>query len=222
MRRLYLVLPVYTEVYGGSLHWAWIGQFGVFQWLDESLFWLQLPCLDVAGVSFTKREPVEGIDFLSALVEAARVLEGFNLNGCDIRTSQFGSGDMKTRPAAECVFWSKLSCCSHVYLCILHCTLHTHTHTHGYTHKYTVKGDGVLFAPFYRKWQPLSISVRLQHGIMGIYPAWKAAVIIQKSDASAQVCLCIRLYFMHEYFMWVYSELVLQLYSDIYISVLFL
>lgn len=134
MRRLYLVLPVYTEVYGGSLHWAWIGQFGVFQWLDESLFWLQLPCLDVAGVSFTKWEPVEGIDFLSALVEAARVLEGFNLNGCDIRTSQFGSGDMKTRPAAECVFWSKLSWCSHVYLCILHCTLHTHTRIHAQIH----------------------------------------------------------------------------------------
>ena len=32
-------------------------------------FSCSLPCLDFAGVSFTKWEPVEDIDFLSALVE---------------------------------------------------------------------------------------------------------------------------------------------------------
>lgn len=31
-----------TLLFWASLDWAWIGQFGVFQLLDESLFWLQL------------------------------------------------------------------------------------------------------------------------------------------------------------------------------------
>lgn len=105
-------------------------------------FGCSLPCLDFAGVSFTKWEPVEDIDFLSALVEPDSLgvfffLFFFTLNSCDIRTSLFGFGVIKAQPAAECVFLLKLSR-EHIPVCV-------------HIVQYTVKRGGVQFALFYRK-----------------------------------------------------------------------
>lgn len=58
-----------------------------------------LPCLGLQ-VSGTKREPVESIDFLSALVEPGSFGGALTVNRCDIRTSLFGFGDTEVQPAA--------------------------------------------------------------------------------------------------------------------------
>lgn len=159
-----------TLLFWASLDWAWIGQFGVFQLLDESLFWLQLAMSGFCRRLFYKVGARGGYWLFVSSCWTRQFRSFFfsfffTLNSCDIRTSLFGFGVIKAQPAAECVFLLKLSR-EHIPVCV-------------HIVQYTVKRGGVQFALYYRKWRPLSICVRVQQGIMGTNSCWKAAVVVK-------------------------------------------
>lgn len=139
---------------------AWIGQFGCC-----------LPCFDFAGVSLTKWEPVEDVDFLSAVVEPQR-FGGFLL--CDIRTSLSWVGRYKSATSSRVCILTKtirrmigpMSVTSTCTYCTSHKRINTYTPSRGtmcYLHYFTENGSHYS-----------SLSGCSLHGIMGTYHCLKA------------------------------------------------
>lgn len=126
MRKLMARLPVSPSVahvcsseFWASLHWVWIGQFGVFQRSDESLFRLLRAMSGFCRCLFYKAGACGGYRLFVSSRWTGEFCRVFALNSCDIRTSLFGLRDWKAQPAAQCAVLPKLSS-----LCV-----HTHTQT---------------------------------------------------------------------------------------------